>query len=319
MEHPMATIPYSNLRYLSSKKTVDDRALNKDVVERLRVELAALGDRVPRVLEIGAGLGNMIARLADWSVLRRAEYFVLDVDAQILEASRVRLMDWAHRQGHTAEFASEALRIHGTGGVELTIRTIHAELGDYLERERPTSPRADLLIANAVLDLVDLSTTLPRLLDLAVPDGLFWFSINYDGETILQPPHAADPGFMRVYNRSMDQRIRYGRPAGDSRTGRHLFHHLTNARASILGAGASDWVVFAKDARYEADEAYFLHHIIRTIDDELGRQHEQHAEIAPEDLAHWVALRHAQIESGDLVYIAHQIDFLGRRQPPAVV
>jgi hypothetical protein len=310
----MEPTSYSNLRYLASKKTVDDRSLNKEVVERLRVEVASLDDRVPRVLEIGAGLGDMIARLADWDVLTRAEYFMLDVDGEILEASRDRLVSWAKRQGHTAECASGVIRIRGGGGIDLTIRTIHAELGDFLDRGGPTVPRADLLIANAVLDLIDLPSTLPRLLDLVVPAGLFWFSINYDGDTIFQPEHDADHDFMRVYNRSMDLRFRHGRPAGDSQTGRHLFRHLARAHASILAAGASDWVVFARNARYDADEAYFLHHIVRTIDGELSREPERRPEIAPLVRTDWVALRHAQIEAGDLVYIAHQIDFVGRRQ-----
>jgi len=75
----MTAPSFSNARYLASKKTVDDRALNKDVIERLRAELALIPGGAPRILECGAGLGTMIARLVDWGVIARAEWWLLDV------------------------------------------------------------------------------------------------------------------------------------------------------------------------------------------------------------------------------------------------
>jgi len=304
---------YSGSRYLVSKTTVDDRALNKNVVEHLRAEIAATGRSVPRVLEIGAGLGTMVARLAEWRVLERAEYCLLDVDAPTLVDSKSWLAAWAERRGYTHERSSETLRIVGSGGIDLTIRTRQGEIGHVLEAGLAFPP-ADLLVANAFLDLVDVPSTLPRLLDLVVPGGVYWFSINYDGETIFEPEHGDDEAFMRVYNRSMDERVRYGRPAGDSKTGRRLFGHLASAGAPVLAAGASDWVVLPREGRYEADEAYFLHHIIFTIEEELKK----HPEIDSGALAAWVALRHAQIEAGQVVYVAHQLDVIGRTAIRAV-
>ena len=102
---------------------------------------------------------------------------------------------------------------------------------------------AHVLIANAVLDLVDVRAALPGLLRLLVPGGVYWFTINYDGETIFAPGHPLDDQVMRAYHCDMDERIRYGLPAGESRTGRGLFHHLRDARAPALAAGSSDWVV----------------------------------------------------------------------------
>ena len=167
-----------------------------------------------------------------------------------------------------------------------------------------------MLIANAVLDLVDLRAVLPRLLRLLVPGGVYWFTINYDGDSIFTPPDPHDEQVMRAYHRDMDERIRYGRPAGESRTGRHLFHHLRDARAPALAAGSSDWVVYpAADGNYPADEAYFLRSILNTIRDALPNRQEW---IDPVDLAHWLAVRQQQLAAGELVYIAHQLDFVGR-------
>jgi SAM-dependent MidA family methyltransferase len=52
-------VNYNFSRYLAAKKTVDDRALNKDVWQRLR---QAMPDQ-PDILEIGAGIGTMVERL----------------------------------------------------------------------------------------------------------------------------------------------------------------------------------------------------------------------------------------------------------------
>ena len=94
-----------------------------------------------------------------------------------------------------------------------------------------------MLIANAVLDLVDVPAVLPGLLRLLVPGGVYWFTINYDGESIFAPGHPYDDQIMRAYHRDMDERIRYGRPAGESRTGRRLFHHLRDCGGARAGGG----------------------------------------------------------------------------------
>jgi hypothetical protein len=99
-----------------------------------------------------------------------------------------------------------------------------------------------------------------------------------------------------------------GRPSGDSRAGQHLFGQLKAAGAEIVQAGASDWVVFSGKAGYPQDEAYFLHFILHTVHQaRAGRP-----ELESGQLDAWIARRHRQVEDGELVYIAHQVDFFGR-------
>jgi hypothetical protein len=115
---------------------------------------------------------------------------------------------------------------------------------------------------------------------------------------------------MRAYHRDMDERVRYGRPAGESRTGRHLFHQLRAAGAPALAGGSSDWVVSAgPDGKYPDDEASFLRSILSTIRDALQSRRDW---VDPADLADWLAVRERQVAAGELVYIAHQLDFAGR-------
>jgi hypothetical protein len=294
------TSPDDYARYLAAKTTVDDRALSRPVLAELR-QLMPAG--APRVLEVGAGLGTMVARLMDWGVVGAGEYILLDADRQLLDCSRRWLCDWAAARGLRSELLPDGLTVG-----DLRVRLVHAELGRYLETA-PAAP-ADVLIANAVLDLVDVPAVLPGLLRLLVPGGVYWFTINYDGESIFEPGHPRDDQLMRAYHRDMDERVRYGRPAGDSRTGRRLFHHLRAAGAPALAAGSSDWVVSAgPEGNYPSDEAYFLRSILNTIQDAL-RGHQD--EVEPADLTDWLAVRYRQLAAGELVYIAHQLDFAGR-------
>jgi SAM-dependent methyltransferase len=287
-------------RYLTAKTTVDDRALNRQVLAELRRLMPA---GAPRVLEVGAGLGTMVARLLDWGVVGTGEYILLDADRQLLDRSRHWLRDWAAARGLRSDPLADGLQVG-----DLRVRLMHAELGGYLQAAGGAP--ADVLIANAVLDLVDVPAILPGLLRLLVPGGVYWFTINYDGETIFEPGHPLDDQVMRAYHRDMDERIRYGRPAGESRTGRRLFHHLRAAGVPALAAGSSDWVVSAgPDGNYPDDEAYFLRSILSTIQNALRSRPDR---VEPADLVDWLAVRDRQLAAGELVYIAHQLDFVGR-------
>ena len=95
-------------------------------------------------------------------------------------------------------------------GQDVRITLEAADLFDFLERE-PGKSAWDLLVAHAVLDLIDLAAALPRLLSRLAPGGLFYFSLNFDGATILEPPIDPDLDALieALYHRTMDTR-----PAG---------------------------------------------------------------------------------------------------------
>src|SRR6201998_2128664 len=231
-----APMTFDYARYLTAKTTVDDRALNRHVLAELRRLMPA---GAPRVLEVGAGLGTMVARLLDWGAVGAGEYILLDADRQLLDCSRRWLHDWAAARGVRSDLLPDGLQVG-----DLRVRLVHAELGGYLEAAH--GELADVLIANDVLDLVDGPAILPGLLRLLGPGGVYWFTINYDGESIFAPGHPHDDQIMQTYHRDMDERVRYGRPAGESRTGRRLFRHLRAAGAPALAAGSSVWGVHVR-------------------------------------------------------------------------
>ncbi|MCS6828303.1 MAG: SAM-dependent methyltransferase [Caldilinea sp.] len=289
------------IRYLTAKRTVDDRSLNRVVwsqlVDAVRKRQATL-TRPLRVLEVGAGVGAMVDRVLEWRLFDPdaggVEYTLLDCEPTLLAVAQEQLSEppaW--------------------------LRLAYAPINvfEYVEQRTkyPTAPRYDLLLAHAFLDLLDLPTALPLLRSLLTDDGLFYFTINFDGATLLEP--TIDPAFdaavEAAYHRTMDERIVDGRPSGDSCTGRHLFTQLPAAGFEIRSAGASDWVVHAVNGRYPAEEAYFLHSIVDMMHAALSND-------STLDLSRfeaWIAQRHAQIERGEMVYIAHQLDFFGVARP----
>jgi SAM-dependent methyltransferase len=299
---------YAFTRYLAAKKSVDDRALNRHVWQCLVQALSQVAsDRAVQVLEIGAGIGTMVERLVEWGLLHQAMYTAIDADHEAIAVHRQRLPVWMAAHGFSVQEDSLTQQRFWRNGHDIVVETEAIDLEHFVGRIQ--GRRAwDLLIAHAVLDLLDLPTTLPSLLALLRPGGLLYCSMVFDGATILQPEIdlELDAQIEALYHQGMDQRRIAGHLSGDSRSGRHVFAHLRALGAEILAVGSSDWIIFAGFDGYPGDEAYFLHFIIHTI----GTALRGHPQLDPDRLTQWIARRQAQIEAGSLVYIAHQLDVL---------
>lgn len=262
--------------YLRAKRAVDDRALDRRVLDRLREELPS-GSL--EVLEIGAGVGTGITRLLEWDVLpARVDYTAIDRRAENAVAARAHLLD--------SGFSEDGDRLV-RGGVSVSFAT--GDAFDALDGEY------DLLVAQAVLDLVDLESALPALLGALSPNGLAYFPITFDGGTIFEPAHPLDDRVIDAYHRDMDRE-------GSSETGRRLLAAVPGAGGEVLAAGGSDWVVYPP---YSGDERVFLVYILDTVAGAL-------ADEGIDGLEGWLTARRRQLREGELIYIAHQLDVLCR-------
>lgn len=313
---------YSFQRYLAAKRTIDDRALNRHVWDTLHHTLTPNAAAQPlRILEIGGGIGTMVERLLEDGRFLSMSYHLLDEQAENIDAANQRLSNTfaAPRLNHkpTRPFQvspTHALTLDASRGTPCDISLYTYDLYDFIT-QAGTLAEIDLVIAHAFLDLVDVPATLPKLTATLRPGALLYFTINFDGATILEP--AIDPAFdalvEQVYHRTMDERVTNGKRSGDSHAGRHLFHQMQTANIHTLDAGSSDWVIIPHRGVYPHDEAYFLHFIINTMQGALAI----HPDLDRDRFQDWVTRRHAQIERGELVYIAHQLDYLGVYQPAA--
>lgn len=284
--------------YLLTKQSVDDRALNKDVLATLKAHLPPAPFSI---VEVGAGIGTMLVRLLRWEILSDVEYLLIDEMADNVAFGMGFVSKWAEENGfRVLSLGSDTLHLSNPSR-SITAKFIHANMFDFIS-SRP-SP-ADLLIAHAVLDLLPLPESLPKLFSLT--KDLAWLTINFDGSSILEP--AIDPALDRrielLYHKTMDRRP----GGGDSQSGRNLFAYLDQAKADILEAGSSDWVVYPQQGKYTADEAAFLQYVLGFFEESLTA----HPDLDAGKFSRWLNTRRNQIAKGELVYIAHQLDFLVR-------
>lgn len=272
------------VRYLAAKTSIDDAALNARVRNAFLHDVSVLG-AAPRVLELGGGIGTMAARLAGMPAFAAAQprYTLIDEQRHLIAEARRRC-----------------------AGLPISV---DAQVADARAVLRDTAGQWDVLIANAFLDLFDLAVIVPLALRALRPGGVFYFTINFDGMTRLLP--LIDPGYdgeiEALYHRSMDERITDSARSGDSRSGSNLFEQLRNVGAHILAAGSSDWVVHAGPHGYANDDAFFLRCIMGFFEQSVGAR----PDVDPARFGAWLRARHAQIDRGELVFLAHQLDFAG--------
>lgn len=311
-------------RYLRAKRTVDDRALDRRVIETLRTELAARAESTDgplRVLETGAGIGTMVARAIEWDLLPtgRVEYTALDLNEDNVAAMREHFEGWA---------SDRPVTVSGTETVALdcpdrqvAVEPVTAEGVAYADA---ASTEFDLLIGAALLDILDLDG-LDTLLGALAPGGLYYFPITFDGATRFRPSHPADGVVEERYHAHMD-----AKPGGSSRAGGDVLDHLrATPGVAVSGVGGSDWVVRPIAGEYPADEAYFLRHVLDTVESAVGEmlaaaEGAEDAEDAEDaeavdtaTLERWLADRRERLEAGELLYLTHQLDLLGRVERPA--
>ncbi len=293
-------------RYLAAKKGIDDKALNQDVWETLRQALPqAAGSEPVNILEVGAGIGTMLERIIDRGLLTGlATYTATDSDPGQLGAAREYLSQWAGKRGHVLSWFGEHHGRLRTASADVSLVLGLACAEELADRSDIPGP-FHLLIAHAVLDLVDFPAVLPRLLSRLKNNGLAYLTCNFDGETIFLPECVGDEEIVRLYHASMEARL-----TGASHTGRRLLTFLQRPGLELLAAGSSDWGIHPRQTRYSMDESFFLHAIIETVEREVAKINNP-----PSGLAAWARLRHQQVEAGELSFLARHLDFLVRHHP----
>lgn len=298
-------VEFTYPKYLRAKRTVDARALNHRVWTQFIRMLVARGPSV-RLLEGGAGVGttarSILEALATTAV-GKITYTLVDVNLDNLSVARKRLHSWLREQEGSRRGEGAAYQYND---LEIDLRFVQADCLDFAEEE--TGASYDAVVAQALLDLLPVEKALATLRPLLREGGLWYLPIHFDGVTAFEPALDAelDAKIARLYHESMANNIDEEGGADGAHTGRRLLSRLRQVGATLVEAGSSDWVVFAREDGYPKEEAYFLHHILHFIEEELS----DHPDVDVGRLAEWVRRRRRQIETNELVYIAHQLDAL---------
>lgn len=289
-------------QYLAAKRSVDDRALDRRLLDRLESHLGerAVDEGPVTVLEVGAGTGTMVMRLLEWGVLPPGEirYTAVDLASENIDALPGQLRAWAQDRAATVTGADPLVietadrRVELTAAVDEAAAYADAHAGEF-----------EVLIGAALLDIFELGD-LGTLLGALSSDGLYYFPIIFDGVTRFLPTHPADDHVLSQYHEHMDKK-----PGGDSQAGQAVIERLqTLPDVTLSDVAGSDWFVQPVDGAYPADEAAFLDHILGTVESAVGEL----PDTDQQRLAEWVDTRRDQLESAELSYMTHQLDVLGR-------
>ncbi|WP_418282915.1 methyltransferase domain-containing protein [Halorubrum sp. DTA98] len=297
------------VEYLTAKRTVDDRALNRRVWDRFVAALDATArrtDRPLRIVEVGTGVGSMIARLADWETLSgTVSYRAVDVDETCIAAARDRLPEWLAAAGYETETTADGV-IVATDATTTARFEIVLEVADA----RSIVDEADAVIAAAFLDIVDPDRTLRAIRGMLREGGFLYAPCTFDGATHFSPAHPSDDRIERLYHRHMDE-LR-DRP-GSSRAAREVLERAPEHGYDVDAVGSGDWVVRPRDGTYPHAEGRFLDHLLETIDGALA---DYPADVLdPAVRAAWIDARRDQRSRGELRLVSHHLDLLARVRP----
>ena len=124
---------YSFPHYLLSKQSVDDRALNKDVLNALKANLPS---QPIRVIEVGAGIGTMLRRLLRWDVIRKAEYILVEEMAENIEYASAWIPQFASEAGLGVERSAEnQLRVFDETR-DVHIRLERSDVCEFIQKNK---------------------------------------------------------------------------------------------------------------------------------------------------------------------------------------
>ncbi|QKG93943.1 class I SAM-dependent methyltransferase [Halorubrum salinarum] len=191
--------------YLDAKRALDDRSLNRAVLDRFAAELPP----EPEVLEVGAGTATMVERLVDWGVIDAGRWVAVDAHEAALSAGEARIGD-------------------AVGDVAVEFRV--ADAFDFASEAAAAGERFDAVVGCAFFDVVDAAPAVDALAEVA---PVAYAPITYDGETRFAPPDPDDEAVLDRYHRHMRE-FRPGGPDGAAALARE---------ATAIAEGPSPWEI----------------------------------------------------------------------------
>jgi len=298
-------IPFHD--YLEAKFALDERSLNREVESEFARWLS--GRRQLTCLDLGTGTGASVQRLLNLATEADVHITAVDRDRALLDIALEKTADWLRNRGSDVSAEPAGLRARRNGR-DIAVDFVSSDLRHFQPDRAAGS--YDAAIAHAVMDLLPLRTMAERIARWLRPQGLFYSTIDYDGETVLFPVYADEEfenRILAVYDASMEERRVWGENSGGARSGRRLHRILAEAGFEPVAYGSSDWNITPLRRIYRDRDAVCLAALLAMIRDEAARSGR-----FPEDsLDRWHRERSDRLKAGELGLIVHQIDVLAEK------
>ncbi|HYE36900.1 class I SAM-dependent methyltransferase [Methylocaldum sp.] len=294
--------------YLEAKFALDERSLNPDV----KTEFARWVSGQPRVtcLDLGTGTGASVRRLLNLVTEADLHITAVDRDPTLLGIAQERMADLLRHRGFDVSAEPTGIRARQSSH-EISIDFVCSDLQHFAPNQAPAS--FDAVITHAVMDLLPLRTMAERIARWLRPKGLFYSTINYDGETALFPVYRDEDFESRIlalYDTSMEERRVWDENSGGARSGRRLHRILGETGFEPIAYGSSDWNITPLRRTYYRDrDAVCLTALLNMIRDEAI----QSGQFPKEALDQWHRERSERLETRELGLIIHQIDVLAEK------
>ena len=191
--------------YLDAKRALDDRSLNREVLDRFASELPP----EPEILEVGAGTATMVERFGEWDVIEGGRWVAVDAHEEALDAGEARVGD-------------------AVGDIDVEYRV--ADAFEFASDAAAAGRRFDAVVGCAFFDVVDAAPAVDALGEVA---PLAYAPITYDGETRFAPADPDEETVIDRYHHHMRE-YRPGGPDGAAALARET---------TVIAQGPSDWVI----------------------------------------------------------------------------
>jgi hypothetical protein len=198
------------------------------------------------------------------------------------------------------------IELAAPGGVRILLHIRDAE--DFLREQE----RYKVITCCSFFDLVDVYSILPLVYERLSTDGCAYFVCNFGGETYFEPliSRELDERVVRLYHDSMRRRnLALGIPEGEYCPGRKLAPIWQKYGGQVISFGSSDWVIYPGHGEYRRGECHLLQSILSFV----ARNLKGHPEYEPEEIDFWMRERTRQLHNKELIFVAHNLDFLGTK------
>lgn len=287
--------------YFKAKAFVDDKSLHEPTKSLFLSRAMRLEGKV---LDLGCGSGEMLQRLLKWSLPKITTYIGVDSNPMVAKPFESTFNTFFGRV--QTDVKENGIEITAPKRIRILLHIREAE--DFLRGES----QFEIITSCSFFDLVNIYSLLPLVYEKLNKGGLVYFICNFDGETFFEPVISPelDERIVRLYHDSMRKRnLEFGIPEGEYCSGRKLAPIWQRCGGRILSLGSSNWVIYPRDGKYRREECYFLKNILNFVVQSLSGC----SEIGTEELSRWIRERGRHLENGELIFAAHNLDFLGAK------